>query len=125
MKFVRGGWRWRAKEKERKVANEQGGSSMSGIVQRQEFPFLGPYVAPRTTTERKLADIWCRFLAMDHIGTSDDFEELGGDSLLAVSIFAEIEAVFGIAVPVGLLSRSPTIARLARSIDELVARRRE
>jgi len=95
----------------------------STIVLRREFPLLGPYVAPRTATERKLADIWCHALRMDQVSVNDNFEELGGDSLLAVSIFADIEEAFGIAVPIGLIARAPTIEQLARQIDTLMSRR--
>jgi acyl carrier protein len=93
------------------------------IVMRREFPLLRAYVAPRTPTERRLAEIWRNALSMDEVGVTDNFEELGGDSLLAVSVFAEIEEALSIAVPIGSLSRAPTIAQLARVIDELAAKR--
>jgi hypothetical protein len=48
-------------------------------VLRQEFPLLGPYLAPRTPTEDTLAGIFCNALGMDKISINDDFEELGGD----------------------------------------------
>jgi len=105
------------------VGNEQGIQDSSTIVRRREFPLLGPYVAPRTPTERKLAEIWCHALGMDQVGITDNFEELGGDSLLAVGIFADLEEAFAIAVPIAALARSPTIELLAKRIDELVARR--
>lgn len=97
----------------------------STIVQRREFPLLGPYVGPRTPTERKLAEIWGRVLGMDQVSITDNFEELGGDSLLAVTVFAEIEKAFRIAVPIAALDRSRTIELLAPKIDELVARNKK
>jgi acyl carrier protein len=106
------------------VGNESGHvPDTNSIVLRREFPLLGPYVAPRTATERKLAEIWCHALGMDQVSVNDNFEELGGDSLLAVSIFAEIEAGFGIPVPIGSISRSPTVAQLSQVIDGLAAKR--
>jgi acyl carrier protein len=105
------------------VGNEHGGAQASGmIVLRREFPLLGAYVAPRTPTQRKLVEIWCRALSMDQVSVTDHFEELGGDSLLAVSIFADIEEAFAVAVPIAALARSPTIEQLAPRIDELVER---
>ena len=95
------------------------------IVRRREFPLLGAYMAPRTPTERTLAEIWCRALGMDQVSIGDRFEELGGDSLLAVSVFADIEEAFAIAVPLGLLARAPTIEQLASRIDDLIARHKK
>ena len=93
------------------------------LVQRQEFPLLGPYVAPRTATERKVAEIWRAALGMDQVGITDKFEELGGDSLLAMSIFADIEKSLAVAVPIAVLARSLTIEQLATRIDELMSGR--
>lgn len=94
------------------------------LVQRQEFPLLGAYVAPQTTTERKLAEIFCNALRMDKVSITDDFEELGGDSLVAMSICADIEKAFAIQVPVAFLVRAPTIEQLAPRVDELVSKRK-
>ena len=101
---------------------ERRGDSDS-LVLRREFPLLGAYVAPRTPTEHKLAEIFCRALGMDEVSIADDFEELGGDSLLAASICVDIEKAFAIEVPLASLARSPTIEQLAPRIDELVCKR--
>jgi acyl carrier protein len=93
-------------------------------VLRQEFPLLGGYVAPRTPTEHRLAEIFCNALRMDKVSVNDDFEELGGDSLIAMSICADIEKAFAIDVPVAFLVRAPTIAQLAPRVDELVSTRK-
>lgn len=92
------------------------------LVLRQEFASLGPYIEPRTPTERKLAEIFRDALGMDKVSVTDDFEELGGDSLIAVSICADVEKTFGIAVPVAFLVRAPTIEQLAPKVDDLVSK---
>lgn len=97
----------------------------STTVRRREFPLLPAYVAPRTPTESQLAEIWRHALSMDQVGIADHFEELGGDSLLAVSVCADVEETFGIAVPIAALARAPTIEQLAPRIDELVARNKK
>jgi len=94
------------------------------LVLRQEFASLGAYVAPRTPTEHKLAEIFCSALSMDKVSVTDDFEDLGGDSLRAVSICTDIEKIFGITVPVAFLVRSPTIEQLAPRVDELISERK-
>jgi acyl carrier protein len=109
-----------------RVGIEQGQIKNSGIlVMRREFHSLGAYIAPRTPTERKLAEIFCSALRMDQVGIRDDFEELGGDSLIAASILMDIERAFSIAAPVASLAHSPTIEQLAPVLDELIRKRSE
>ena len=107
------------------MGNEKArGKHSSTIVLRQEFPLLGTYVPPRTITEQKLVKIFCRAFGMDEVSVTDNFEDLGGDSLLAVSICADIEKTFAISVPIATLLRSPTIEQLAPRIEELVSNRK-
>jgi acyl carrier protein len=104
------------------VGTEQGQVFDSeAIALRRQFPLLGPYVGPRTSTEQKLADIWRRALAMDQMGITDAYEDLGGDSLLAARIFAEIEETFHISIPMATLVDAPTIEQLAPRVDALVS----
>ena len=87
------------------------------LVRRQQLPLLGEYAGPRTPTERKLTEIWSEELDMDMVGITDNYEELGGDSLLAASIFARIETTFEVDIPMYSLVDAPTIEQLARQID--------
>jgi acyl carrier protein len=59
---------------------------------------------------------------MDCVGITDNYEDLGGDSLLAASIFAQLESNFGIEVPWALLAEASTIEQLAVKIDTLQRR---
>jgi acyl carrier protein len=94
------------------------------LALRAQFPLLGDYVPPRTATEQKLADIWRDTLGMDQVGIEDAYEDLGGDSLLAAGIFAEIEQTFAIEIPMATLVDAPTIEQLARRVDQLVSSRK-
>ena len=106
------------------MGNEAGRVQDSGtIVLRRQLPLLGAYVAPRTATERKLAEIWRHALGMDQIGITDGYEDLGGDSLRAAGIFAEIEQTFAIEIPMATLVDAPTIEQLAPKVDALVLSR--
>jgi len=106
------------------VQSQQGQVTDSGtIVLRRQLPLLGPYVAPRPPTEQKLAEIWRNGLGMDQIGITDGYEDLGGDSLRAAGIFAEIEQAFAIEIPMATLVDAPTIEQLARRVDELASGR--
>jgi acyl carrier protein len=69
-----------------------------------------------------VAQIWRRNLGMDCVGITDNYEDLGGDSLLAANIFAELEASLGIKIPWALLEEAATVEQLASRIDDLKRR---
>ena len=73
--------------------------------------------APVTTTELQLAQIWDSLLGISGVGATDDFFALGGDSLMAVEMFAKIREVFARELPLGALAQNPTIEGLAAIID--------
>jgi thioesterase domain-containing protein len=74
------------------------------------------YVEPRTETEKLLAGIWSQLLGVDRVGIHDDFFDLGGHSMLAVRLFARIEAVTERKLPLTVLFQRPTVAQLAELI---------
>ncbi|HIK05151.1 MAG TPA: hypothetical protein IGS40_10610 [Trichormus sp. M33_DOE_039] len=75
------------------------------------------YVAPRNTVELKLTQIWSQLLGIDSIGVQDNFFDLGGQSLLAMSLFTQIEQAFGQTLPLGTLLQAPTIEQLAQILN--------
>ncbi len=74
--------------------------------------------APRTPTEKLLAEIWRDVLGVAHIGIHENFFDLGGHSLLAVRLFAQVEKRFGRRWPLATLFRAPTIAQFAATIEK-------
>jgi amino acid adenylation domain-containing protein len=71
---------------------------------------------PPTERERALQRIWSTVLGVE-VGLDDVFVELGGDSLAATEIAVAIEQELGLDVPVGVLARGPTVARLAAALE--------
>jgi len=78
----------------------------------------GPVTGPRDDVERGLAAIWERLLRRQAIDVGSDFFELGGDSLLAVELFAEIERRMGRVLPLSVFAEVPTIELLAARLRE-------
>lgn len=68
----------------------------------------------------KLAEMWQKLLGVESVGPDDDYFVLGGDSILAVQLFCEIEATFGVKMPVASLFDAPTIASLSGMIEREV-----
>ena len=75
-------------------------------------------VPPRDALETQLVAIWEKVLRLQPIGVTDDFFELGGNSLLAVRIFAEIEQTLGKRLPLATLLEMPTVEKLAQRVRE-------
>jgi len=76
------------------------------------------FVAPRTPTEAKLAQIWSEVLGVERIGVNDNFFELGGHSLLATQVIYRLRESFQVELPLRCLFESPTIAELDKSISQ-------
>jgi amino acid adenylation domain-containing protein/FkbH-like protein len=76
------------------------------------------FIAPRDETEWQLAQIWESVLAVSPIGVQDKFFDLGGHSMLAVRVIAQIEKCFGRKLRLATLFQAPTIERLAAVLRE-------
>jgi acyl transferase domain-containing protein/acyl carrier protein len=83
-----------------------------------------PYRPPSSDMERKLCDLWGRSLGMKDIGVDDEFFELGGDSVFASQLLAEINEAFAVQLDLERAYEKLTIAQLALLIDEQLAGRR-
>ena len=75
------------------------------------------YMAPQSDLERKLCGLWEELLHVQPVGVQDDFFEMGGHSLLAVRLFAEIQKIVGRRFPLVTLFQAPTIEQLARVLS--------
>ncbi len=71
------------------------------------------FVAPSGDIEEPLAAIWRDFFGIAEIGARDDFFELGGDSLLATRMFAEVKRELGVELPIAKLFALSTIRRIS------------
>lgn len=76
---------------------------------------------PATAMEKALLPIWEDVLESRPIGIGDNFFDIGGDSLAAVTILASIEKVLGRRIPMYTLTEHPTIERLAIALGKKVA----
>ncbi len=77
------------------------------------------YVAPATDLERTIAEVWQAVFGIERIGLQDNFFELGGHSLLGVQLISRLRDRLQVELPVRSLFENPTVAGIARVIDEL------
>ncbi len=98
--------------------------SLSGKINRRALPIptqLRPqlenaYVAPRTSIEQELAQIWSDLLGMEQtdqpspVGIYDNFFDLGGHSLLATQMASRLRDNFQVEIPLRDLFTATTVA---------------
>jgi FkbM family methyltransferase len=73
---------------------------------------------PRTEVERTLLGIWKEVLGLDRIGIHDNFFDRGGHSLLGAKMLVRVRTTIGSELPLKSVFEHPTVARLARAIEE-------
>ncbi|MGC5328161.1 amino acid adenylation domain-containing protein [Brevibacillus sp. SYSU BS000544] len=76
------------------------------------------YITPRNEIEEKLAMLWRELLSHQQIGVKDNFFDLGGHSLKAVSLISRINKVFDVNISVSRIFEEPSIEKLAEYIEE-------
>jgi amino acid adenylation domain-containing protein len=70
-----------------------------------------------TPIEKVIYDIWCKALNTKDITVNDNFFHIGGNSLLAISVFSKIESNFNVEFGLRNFFDSPKIKDLAEIID--------
>ncbi len=81
-------------------------------------PAERPHIEPRSEVERQLSGIWRELLDVKEFGVTDNFFDLGGDSLLAMRVLARIRKAFQVEVSIRSLFDGPSIDGLGKAIEE-------
>jgi amino acid adenylation domain-containing protein len=95
----------------------------SGKVDRRALPApeVGQGVlfeAPRTATERALAEIWADLLKVERVGIHDNFFDLGGHSLLVTQLGSRIRTGLKADISLRQLFEGPTVAQMAEVVEQ-------
>jgi acyl carrier protein len=85
----------------------------------RSLPAAGDFEAPRSETEKSLAAIWSEVLSVENIGVTDDFFDLGGQSLTAIRTVSRIRDTFRVDLSLRNMFEQPTLRALAEIIDGL------
>jgi acyl carrier protein len=76
----------------------------------------GPLVPPTSELESRICEIWREVLGLDEVGTRDNFFDLGGDSVCAVKVFAQLSGSSEKNLSIKDIYIYPTISQLAEYV---------
>ncbi len=77
--------------------------------------------APAGPLEELIARTWADVLGQDSVSATDDFFALGGHSLVALRVVAQLKKQLGVVVPTKLVYEYPRLRDLAARVDALRA----
>lgn len=75
------------------------------------------FVAPRNEKEKELCEVWQNVLSIEKVGISDDFFDLGGDSLLLISLHTKLCEQFNTDLAIVDLYKYNTVAKLVKKLE--------
>jgi acyl carrier protein len=75
-------------------------------------------LAPRSPAEEVVAGIWAEVLGRERVGVHDNFFDLGGHSLLATQVVSRLRDALAPGLPLRTLFEAPTVADLARRLED-------
>ncbi|WP_410667887.1 amino acid adenylation domain-containing protein [Amycolatopsis sp. cmx-4-68] len=73
--------------------------------------------APESPLEAELGRLWKELLGLDHLGHTDNFFAIGGNSLKSLQVLNRVNTTFGIEISVLEFFGTPTIRGLATSVE--------
>jgi NAD(P)-dependent dehydrogenase (short-subunit alcohol dehydrogenase family)/acyl carrier protein len=92
------------------------GELASGSTNGQRFPrpeLRTPYLAPRSKVEARVAEVWQDCLGIEQVGVHDPFFELGGTSLVGITVVNRLSKEFGVELAAATLFERPTVSQFA------------
>ena len=81
----------------------------------QRPDIVTPFQQPASEAERRVCESFARALGLDKVGRNDNFFDLGGNSLLVLSVLADLGRDGSTRLPTNIFFEEPTPAALAKA----------
>lgn len=78
-----------------------------------------PYVSPRNPLEAVLCEVWQAALGLEQVGVCDNYFELGGDSLIALTLIDRLNKQLDVTLKLNVIYDRPTVVELADYVQTL------
>ncbi|OPY25976.1 MAG: Acetyl-coenzyme A synthetase [Methanocella sp. PtaU1.Bin125] len=82
-----------------------------------DTPVSEDYEPPVTPEEEAVTAIWAEVLGLQRVGRHDSFFDLGGNSLNAARLVAQIEKRLKVTAPISLVFTAPTVSLMTKAIS--------
>jgi amino acid adenylation domain-containing protein len=79
--------------------------------------------APESALEEAVAELWEELLAIESVGRDDSFFAVGGDSLTATRLVAELRRLHGVELTLREILSAPTVADVAALLEARAPRK--
>ena len=93
---------------ERKIAKEKKNYKVDGDFSKYDERLV-----------QDMANIWCSILGTESVSNEDNFYEIGGDSIFAMKMVAEIKETFHINIGMNSIMKNPTFENVVFEITSL------
>jgi acyl transferase domain-containing protein/acyl carrier protein len=91
----------------------------SDLRSRRDDPAAdGDYVAPRTELEALIARLWADVLGLDRISVTENFFDVGGNSLVAIQVISLVRKETGLRLPMRMLFENPSVEGAAAAVEQ-------
>lgn len=84
----------------------------------EDSPYVYRWQEPDTDLERALCAVVNECLGRERTSLSDNFVDLGGDSMTAIRVVSELDERFGITLPLESLFEAESIADLVEAAEQ-------
>ncbi len=95
--------------------------NVNGKIDRKALPAPAveprQFRAPETPVERAVGRAFADALGVDDVGLDDEFFDLGGNSLVAVTVVAALRDALGVPLPLQWMFVEPTVESIAARIE--------
>ena len=91
------------------------------VISIQEATLQEAIKLERTPLEETVARVVRDLLGLEEVGLHDDFFDIGGSSLMGLQMSAHLRRALGISISGDLLLESPTVAAMAKRLEERLA----
>ena len=95
----------------------------NGKINKKALPKINvevgnKYVAPTNEIERKICKIWEKILHIESVGITDNYFDLGGNSLMLATLITELNNAFNMTIPLKEIFAMSTVQGIAHYISE-------
>ena len=104
----------------------------TGKIDRHKLTSINrpePLIIGKESTEGKteniVAEVFAAILKLEKVGATDNFFDIGGNSLLAMRVVSTLRARVGINLPMSQIFKEGTVRALAKFIDEIEENNKE